>query len=109
LRSQVEFQVLGNDNVFAFGFWVGLVLLDFIWVSLGMLEIVDFFLFLWQLIRSDRVVIARKLILFCFFLTTIMVLGERVICIGPEILAAFEQTGTQISNTFELKFLSLLA
>ena len=29
-----------------------------------------------------------------------MVLGEREICIGPEILAAFEQTGTQISNTF---------
>ena len=63
-----------------------------------------------------------------------MVLGEREICIGPEILAAFKQTGTQISNTFffqlhpapfvttfffflrtqisntfELKFLSLLA
>lgn len=59
--------MLGNDKVFAFGFWVGLVLLDFIWALLGMLEIVDFFLFLWQLIRSDRVVIASKLILFCLF------------------------------------------
>lgn len=30
---------------FAFGFWVGLVLLDLILVLFGMLEIVDFFSF----------------------------------------------------------------